>query len=753
MTCILRVLFTSILLFLLGARVMAVEIDVYARETSFDPETNLFLGKGDVRIDYEDITIFADEVTLDRDTGEFSARGNIRLVRGESTWTGESIDGNIRTNTFAFPEHESFLDPWHMTGGASSGTIDGIVTTTDSSVSTCEYLTDGHAHWRLDAAELKYSADGHWSARNVVYRIGDVPVMYLPYATGSARTEIGNLVIRPGYKSDWGPYIDVSRAFDLNEDLELHLGVGYRLKRGPSVGLELQQKHIHGTTGVSVFAIHDSDPPTDETIAGEDFNGRFAVEEDRFRFGLKHRSDFTDELILRGAIDYRSDPDMLVDFYRREYYRNSQPSNFVNFGYFGDRLSLSLDFHPSMNDFESVIERLPELRLDLPRQQLGYSMLHYQSETSFASLRTNWRSYDRLRDDTLPDPSDYATARFDSMHMLLLPLRLDWLNVVPRAGGRVTWYGRSSDTAVTDAQFNGNLLADDPLGRPDVTALVSDYDDDGGARTRWLHEIGLELSFKATATWSDVQYEPLEIDGLRHVAMPYVNITHISDPNVDKENLYYFDTIDRLDHLNVVRFGLRNDLFTRRDAGTHRVFYSDTFFDLYPSPEDDDHRSGDLGEIGGVTVNDELSLWYKVLVDVGRWNTKVVNVGAQIGAPDRLNANISYLYRDEFVSRFNYSMAADYRRIFSTDLFPVGYEINHNINLRANVPLDSRTRFSAEYYIDLDEGNLLRHEYELSRDMHCWTTALRVEKDAGDLSVFLLLYLNAFPDSRLSTGI
>ena len=177
MTCILRVLSMSVLLFLLGARAMAVEIDVYARETSFDPGTNLLLGKGDVRIDYEDITIFADEVTLERDTGEFSARGTVRLVRGEGTWTGDSIDGNIRTNTFTFPEHKSFLDPWHLTGGASSGTVDGIVPTADSSVSTCEYLTDGRAHWRLDAAHLKYSADGHWSARNVVYRIGDIPVM------------------------------------------------------------------------------------------------------------------------------------------------------------------------------------------------------------------------------------------------------------------------------------------------------------------------------------------------------------------------------------------------------------------------------------------------------------------------------------------------------------------------------------------------------------------------------------------------
>ena len=223
---------------------MATEIDVYARETSFDPATNLLLGKGDVRIAYEDVTIFADEVTLDRETGELSARGNVRLSRGESLWAGDSIDGNIRTNTFTFPEHKSFLDPWHVTGGASSGTVDGIVTTTDSSVSTCAYLADGQAHWRLDAAQLQYSADGDWSARNVVYRIGNVPVMYLPYATGSAHTEIGNLLIRPGYTSAWGPYADVSRAFDINEDLELRLGVGYRLKRGPSVGLELQQEHI-----------------------------------------------------------------------------------------------------------------------------------------------------------------------------------------------------------------------------------------------------------------------------------------------------------------------------------------------------------------------------------------------------------------------------------------------------------------------------------------------------------------------------
>jgi lipopolysaccharide assembly outer membrane protein LptD (OstA) len=732
---------------------VATEIEIKAEETSFDQKTNLMTASGSVVITYDTIVLHADEVTLNRDSGDVSSTGNVRLIRGTDVWTGDHIQGNIHTNTFAFPSYQSTLAPWYIRGGATGGAQAGTIVAEDTSISTCEHLLDGHAHWRLEAGELAYSEDGHWRARDVVYKVGNFPVFYTPVAAGSTSTHVGNYEIKPGYKSDWGPHLDVSRSWDVNEDLDAGLTLGYRAKRGPSGGLNFDHAYLHSKTDFSAWGILDDDPPADDVVAGVDYNGRFEAEENRFRMRLSHRSDFSEAVTLRADIDARSDRDMLVDFDRHGYRSNGQPTSAINLGWFGERLSASIDYQPQVNDFESVIERLPELRLSLPRQQVADSRLYYQSETTAATLRVNWREYDRLRDDAGFDPSEYATTRLDTQHMVFMPFKLDWLNIVPRAGAQLTWYDHTSEADVTTDQLRANLAADDPLGRPEITAIASDYDDDGGARTRWAYELGMELSFKMNATIREGELPHIGT-GLHRVLQPYVNYTWMPDPSVDKDNLYYFDTTDRLDRVNYIRFGVRDKLLTKRHGRTHVFARNDTFFDLYPKPEGErEHHNGDIGEVGEINFNEDISVWYKLLIDTSGWDAKVVNIGMRLGKSDRLSANISYLYRDAFESRFNHSMAGDHTRIFSTDLFPVSYELNHNLNLRFNLPLDSRTGLSAEYYLDLDQGSLLRQEYELTRRLHCWTSAVRVEKDAGDLSLYLLLYLNAFPDIRLNTGI
>lgn len=731
------------------------EIQVGADQLQAVRGQNEVILKGNVRILYQDISLSADEVRRNLQTGDVAATGNVELRRGDFVWRGAEISGNILKKTFDFPSHETVIPPWHITGGATHRQPDGTNVGDDVSVSTCEYLLDGQSHWHLEARRIKYTVDGRFTARSVVYKIGKVPVFYLPVTWGSSNTDIGGFEVRPGYRSKWGPFVDISKEWDLSEQVSMRFTVGYRGKRGVSGGNETRIRTERTRTDTLAFGLHDLNPPHDSTFVGEEFNGRFESEDDRFRLKLDHRTDLDDRLTLRVNADYLSDHDMLVDFFREEYRSNPEPHAFVNAGYFSKRVELSLEARPQLNDFHTVVERLPELRLNVPRQQVFGTPVYYQSESAAAQLRMNWRQYDRLRTG-MPaptDPKDYASDRYDTVHFLYLPRTVGVLSIVPRAGARMTYFGRTSKTDVTDAQLTATLQADDPRGDVNNTAIAVNYDDDGGDRLRFAYEAGVKMSTKSTGTWSDYRNKRWDLNGLRHVLQPFFDYTYIPEPNVEKENLYFFDVVDRIEEVNFARFGVRQRLQTRRDDETVTLIRMENYFDLLTSPASGEDHAGDIGTVIDFTPGDSFSLTSRLLIDTGKWETNVINVGTRIGPADKLNVGLSYLYRDSFTSRFEYSMSDEFTRIFSTNVFPVQFDVNHNVEARLNWPINPKTRLTTNLYVDLDEGELERHSYELSRDLHCWKATVRVEKEASELSVFLIMYLKAFSNFRLGAGI
>jgi hypothetical protein len=108
--------------------------------------------------------------------------------------------------------------------------------------------------------------------------------------------------------------------------------------------------------------------------------------------------------------------------------------------------SLDVLAQPRLNDFLETVERLPDVKLTAFRQQLGESPVYYESESSIGY-------YDRKFSDTNTVMADYSAARVDSFHQLLLPYTFfGWLNVTPRVGERLTYYGESSGPGATTTE-------------------------------------------------------------------------------------------------------------------------------------------------------------------------------------------------------------------------------------------------------------------------------------------------------------
>jgi LPS-assembly protein len=193
------------------------------------------------------------------------------------------------------------------------------------------------------------------------------------------------------------------------------------------------------------------------------------------------------------------------------------------------------------------------------RQQIFNTLFYYESASSAGYYRQFFAATNNNLFSATNRPPAYSAARADTFHQLLLPWTFfNWLNVTPHAGGRFTWYSRESG----------------PGGTNDET-------------DRAVFNTGVETSFKVSQLWAGATNSLLDIDGLRHIIEPSVNYVFVPRPTTPLSQLPQFDSaspsllllpiqfpdydnIDSIDSQNVIRFGLRNALQTKRDGQLQR---------------------------------------------------------------------------------------------------------------------------------------------------------------------------------------
>ena len=97
-------------------------------------------------------------------------------------------------------------------------------------------------------------------------------------------------------------------------------------------------------------------------------------------------------------------------------------------------------------------------------------------------------------------------------------------------------------------------------------------------------------------------------------------------------------------------------------------------------------------------------------------------------------------------------MGSEVTQIQTSSFIPIEFERNHGLHVNFHLPLGAHSKFSANYFFDLERNKIGRQSYELSQELHCWVGALRFEEDADDISVFLIFSLKAFPKFKFDIG-
>ncbi len=206
-----------------------------------------------------------------------------------------------------------------------------------------------------------------------------------------------------------------------------------------------------------------------------------------------------------------------------------------------------------------------------------------------------------------------------------------WLSVVPRVGFRGTYYTHSAPD--NDAAYALQLQADDDADRlllglnPNTSSLATQQSqaalrssiaafNEKGAIFRPVVNAGVELSFKTSRVYQDIESRAVGLDQMQHVIQPYINFSEVEDFGVGSRELLQFDRrvpttqllpidfpqftpIDSIDENTVVRIGVRNRLQTKRDALTVDWLELDTFFqtNINGSSQTDPNESGRFSNV------------------------------------------------------------------------------------------------------------------------------------------------------------
>ena len=793
---------------------------------------NLHL-KGNVHIPAKNLEIYADEAIVNINSHDVEAFGHIRVVqwqevagtvsagrladlqnRPDTVISVEEITGNIwgeRTIKVKGYSITSTIDCDRFVGNMKTGYFkfdnlrlrfrtvgcaaqsgerlsDGTIKIYGAEMSSCSYLEQHNSHYSIGASEmiLKPYNTGFYNLDNVSVSTGDhsvlltnglvkiygVPLLWLPALYKPKDESPGLFSFVWGKKSGWEYFFSADRRFNIFADpyTSVRVRVDYYNLRGFGYGLDGQIAHTEETkTDFMAYSIYDMRPNESEDY--DDY--RLRVPHDRYVFRLSHLSHITPRLDFKAQFHWTSDYYFTKDFFPTIYSADPQPSTFLSLEHQFDNFSAAMMFRPRVNRFYTTVEKLPEIRIDVPRQQLFGSPVYYQGDAVAAYMQNKWlhftEPFSKRSLPANPPPGydnrlhDYSALRFDTTHFFYLPVNLGWINFVPRAGLKFTAYSKSSEEKVTTNELLAMFSSADPQNM--VPRNLAHYDKNGGSKIRVASELGFELSTKFHNTWADVRNSVIGIDGLRHIVRPYVNYTYLHVSGVKKDHIYYFDDIDRIDNQNFFRFGLENRLQTRRGNSVRDILTMENFLDIHMKNAEgfgyveEFGKVGDFGTIISVSPLRNLTISTSFLIALEKDNGEVPdtyrngrNVGKKGLDADWLNRwniaitytpiedvslRLSYTYNRPYSSRATYSMGSTLTQIQSGGYFDRYYDDrDETFDFSISAPLtpDRRTFASATFSYDVQDGGFSNIAFMLTRKFHCieLIATLAFEEDDKD---------------------
>jgi LPS-assembly protein len=469
-----------------------------------DQSSSMMYGDGDVVITYQDTTLTADHVRYNKATKETWATGNVRLNQEGQEWAAPAGYYNFETRALKTDHVRGYFDPVYFTAEHLESVSSNHYHAVKIALTTCPY---GKPDFHVEASHGDIYPGDRIALYNVVGYVGQVPCCWFPIMIWSLKGGAQPFMISIGDSSQSGFFILTTTYLRLNNNSRVGVELDERTARGFGSGMEYDYNWGKAAQGMlRWYYINDAAPETSSNLVPK---AQEIIPSNRYRVEWQHKDELTNNVSVTVDLQQQSDAAVIHDFFSAEFGRQNQPESVADITKRGENYTISGMLQPQLNPYFAEVERLPEVKLATDRTRLWSTPLFYEGETSAGY-------YDNVQGSFTNDSLFVGRAfRFDTFHQLVLPqFYFGWLSIVPRAGGRYTYYGDSPDTASTTNDLK-----------------------------RFVGDLGAEASFKMSRTWDNVQFQPLGVNGLRHILQPFVDYQWVPAPNVNSNQLFQFDTI------------------------------------------------------------------------------------------------------------------------------------------------------------------------------------------------------------------
>ena len=688
----------------------------------YDAPTGEVVWTNGIFVQNANAVLTADNARVNTKTSVVQADGHVRIQSGGQLWTGEHITYNFKTKEMISDEYRTGVFPVFAGGEGLAGDVSNRVYTARQSFVTTDDIYD--PAYRVRASRIVIIPGKKVKMWNAVLMLGSVPVFYFPYYERNLGYHANNFNFLPGYRSAYGPYIMGSYVWYLGDDINGKIHADYRERRGPGFGPDV---NLHlgqwGDASMKYYYTYDKRPDT--STNGLPFFG--SIPNNRQRFYLGWQATPATNLNVKALVNYQSDPLILHDFFEGEYTGNPQPNTFVEVNKYWENWSLDALTTPRVNSFFSQIEREPDVQLTGFRQQVLGTPVYYDSQSSIGWYRSFMAN---MTNGFYPQTNGFyvdSATRADTFHQLSLPLTFfNFLNITPNAGGRLTYYS-------------------------DRGAASNNRDE----TYREVFNTGIGASFKSTALWTGASNSLLQVDGLRHILEPSVNYVFVPDPSTPPAQLPQFDSeavpalmispitfpdynsLDSIDTMNVIRFGLRNVLQTKRGGQLEDLVNWNLMMDWRLDPRAGQSDLNDLYSQLSIRPRTWLIFGEQLRYNFDSGDLNLALHQVTFAPNDRWSWGISHWYlRSGFINNQGESF-------ISSTMF---YRLNDNWGLRAT------------HDYNVQNGRLQDQFYTLYRDMRSWTAALTFRvtdtvNSSPDFTIAFALSLKASPATQVGEDV
>jgi LPS-assembly protein len=202
-------------------------------------ETSTYIARGNVKIQRADTILEANEVTYNDETSELIATGNVRYNDKDVSITAVRADLNLDEKTGILYDAEILYkkDNYHISGKEIEKKGDKYYVSPQAAFTTCDAPVPA---WCFRGKDIDVIAEDRLKAKDVTFRIKDIPVFYTPYFRAPIQNERKTGFLTPdfGYSKLKGFYFELPFFWAISENRDATFVIDDYSKRGFGEGIE-----------------------------------------------------------------------------------------------------------------------------------------------------------------------------------------------------------------------------------------------------------------------------------------------------------------------------------------------------------------------------------------------------------------------------------------------------------------------------------------------------------------------------------